>query len=75
MAMKRGRPGVNSERKSTATGPDYSSERFRNPFNGPGIDYECGSEESKTINSPTATIEGMGLPLHHDYDAYWEKGK
>ena len=72
MSMTRGRPGSGSVRKTKEVGPDYPDERFRNPFNGPGIDSQYGSDTSKTLDSPTATAEGPGIPLNHEYDKYWE---
>ncbi len=72
MSMKRGRPGNPEVRSGKSVGPDYPEERFRNPFNGPGIDSTYGSEDSKTLLSPTATVEGPGIPLNHSYDDNWD---
>lgn len=58
--------------KDAATGPNYSSERFRNPYNGNRLDTGYGKEGDKTIVSPTSTFEGAGVPLRHDYDDLWE---
>ena len=57
-----------------ATGRNYPSEFFTNPWNA-GIDRQRGlHDEHKTLNSPTITTEGPGIPLNHSYDDNW-KGK
>jgi hypothetical protein len=70
--MKRGRPGNPGVRKGSAVGPDYAESRFRNPFDGPELDEQYGTEGEKTIVSPSDTVSGKGVPLHHSYDEYWE---
>ena len=72
MAAKRSRPGNPAVRKGKNVGPDYPNERYRNPYNGAGLDYESGSSDTKTMESPSATIEGPGIGLDHNYDKYWE---
>jgi len=72
MAMKRGRPGSPKVRGGKNVGPDYPETNFSNPFN-MGIDEESGSDEGKTLYSPTSTPEGIG-PLREDYDELW-RGK
>ena len=58
-----------------STGSDYPSTFFTNPWNA-GIDGQRGlNDEHKTLNSPTLTTEGPGIPLNHSYDEYWKKGK
>lgn len=73
MSVKRGRPGSSGVRHGRDVGPDYPETNFRNPWNA-GIDAEYNpGDEGKCLSSPTAnTIEGGGVPLHGDYDKYWE---
>ena len=74
MSVKRSRPGVKEVRKDASVGPDYPTERFRNPFDGPGLDYQYGEEGDKTLVSPANTVSGLDIPLRHEYDELW-KGK
>jgi hypothetical protein len=69
-----GRTGTESRVKST--GSDYPDNRFSGggPWN-QGLTHYTGNEHSKTLYSPTSTPEGCDLPLHHDYDELWERGK
>jgi len=69
--MKRGRPGSPKVRTGTAVGPDYPADLYRNPFAG-GEDYETGDDDTKTLYSPSNTPDGVGVPLHKNYDEYWE---
>lgn len=72
MSMKRGRPGSPGVRKGSAVGPDYAEERFRNPFVGPGLDEQYGTEGEKTLVSPSDTVSGNGIGVRHEYDELWE---
>ena len=74
MSVKRGRSGGGDVRKDACFGPNYPAERYRNPFNGSGIDSEYGGEGGKTIKGPTAVpYEGGGAGLHEGgYDKLWE---
>lgn len=72
MSVKRSRPGNPAVRKGKNIGPDYPEDRFRNPVNA-GIDKEFGSEESKTLYSPTSLPAGDDVPMKGDYDRYWEE--
>jgi hypothetical protein len=62
------------EGKEASTGRSYADDRFKNPWNS-GIEHVTGDEHSKTLYSPTSTVHGADLPLHHEYDDLWEKGK
>ena len=57
--------------KGKTVGAGYPERDFRNPFDG-GLDHESGSEDQKTLDSPSATPTGVGIEMHHDYDSYWE---
>ena len=70
MSVKRSRPGNPAVRKGKNVGPDYPENRFVNPTNA-GIDEEYGSEDERTLCSPTSTAAGVG-PLNKKYDEYWE---
>jgi len=58
-------------RKGKAVGPDYDGELYRNPF-AAGLDHESGDTTTKTLDSPSATPTGVGIPLYHNYDKNWE---
>jgi hypothetical protein len=74
--MKRGYKGGDEVRKGAAVGPDYAESHYSNPWN-VGIDKTYGNGDDKTLLSPTATVEGMGVLELHDkesYDSNWEHG-
>ncbi len=74
MSVQRSRPGNPGVRSGKSVGPDYPENHWDNPIN-MGIDSHYGSEDHKTIHSPTAnTFEGGGIPLHDNYNELW-KGK
>ena len=79
MAKSAGRPGVSDKvpRKSERVGPGYSDEMYRNPYNGDNLEsqYTAG-DDKKTLVSPNATtVTGNDMPLHKDYNEYWEDGR
>lgn len=59
-----------TKEKGKHVGP--SPERaFRNPFDG-GYDSQSGSMTEKTIDSPSDTVTGCGIPAKGGYDNLWE---
>jgi hypothetical protein len=71
MSVKRGVPS--RERGGKTVGPDYPERNYRNPFDA-GLDHESGSEDQKTLGSPSSTPTGVGIEFGRNYDKYWEGG-
>lgn len=69
MATKHSMPA--KVRHGKAVGPDYPEENFCIPWN-QGIDEGYYHGESRTMHGPTDTVGGMGIPLSHNYDKFWE---
>lgn len=67
--------------KTAAVGASYPDTNFINPWNN-GLDGQYGNEDghandTRTLYSPTRTIDGMGvLSLNGEdsYDSNWEHG-
>lgn len=60
------------EKKEHGKNVGPCSERsFRNPFDN-GEDEQTGSDDQKTLLSPSSTPTGIGIEKHDSYDTYWE---